>query len=52
VIPADHKWFTHVTVSAAIIQTLEEMDLQLPKMDKEHRKALDASRDALLKGKR
>ena len=49
VVPADHKWFTHVTVSAAIIQTLQEMDLQPPKVDKERRKALDAAREALLK---
>jgi PPK2 family polyphosphate:nucleotide phosphotransferase len=49
VIPADHKWFTHVTVSAAIIQTLQEIDLRLPRVDKERRKALDAARESLLK---
>ncbi|MGZ4859004.1 MAG: polyphosphate kinase 2 family protein [Candidatus Angelobacter sp.] len=47
VVPADHKWFTHITVSSAIIQTLEEMDLQLPKVDKVRRKQLEEARKAL-----
>src|ERR1700678_212109 len=33
VIPADNKWFTHLTVSAAIVETLEELSLAYPKMD-------------------
>jgi len=49
VVPADHKWFTHIAVSSAIIQTLEEMDLQFPKVDKERRKQLESARQALLK---
>ena len=49
VVPADHKWFTHIAVSSAIIQTLEEMDLQFPKVDKVRRKQLDNARQALLK---
>ncbi len=47
VVPADHKWFTHIAVSSAIIQTLEDMDLQFPKVDKERRKQLEAARQAL-----
>ena len=49
VVPADHKWFTHIAVSSAIIQTLEDMDLQLPKVDKARRKQLDAAKQMLLK---
>jgi len=49
VVPADHKWFTHIAVSSAIIQTLEEMDLQFPKVNKERRKQLESARQALLK---
>ena len=49
VVPADHKWLTHIAVSSAIIQTLEEMDLQFPKVDKVRRKQLDSARQALLK---
>jgi PPK2 family polyphosphate:nucleotide phosphotransferase len=49
VVPADHKWFTHIAVSSAIIQTLEEMDLQFPKVDKARRKQLENARQILLK---
>ena len=49
VVPADHKWFTHIAVSAAIIQTLKGLDLQFPKVDKERRKQLKAARQTLLK---
>jgi PPK2 family polyphosphate:nucleotide phosphotransferase len=49
VVPADHKWFTHIAVSSAIIQTLKGLDLQFPKVDKARRKQLEAARQALLK---
>ncbi|HEY2115800.1 MAG TPA: polyphosphate kinase 2 family protein [Candidatus Angelobacter sp.] len=52
VVPADHKWFTHIAVSSAIIQTLEEMDLQFPKVDKARRKQLESARQALLKSRK
>jgi PPK2 family polyphosphate:nucleotide phosphotransferase len=50
VVPADHKWFTHIAVSSAIIQTLDKLDLQTPKVDKGRRKQLEAARQELLKG--
>jgi PPK2 family polyphosphate:nucleotide phosphotransferase len=51
VIPADHKWFSHIAVSSAIIQTLEDLSLQNPTIDKTRRKQLDSGREALLKQK-
>ncbi len=51
VVPADHKWFTHIAVSSAIIQTLEELDLAFPKVSRERRKALEAARKGLEKGR-
>ncbi|MGC2696116.1 MAG: polyphosphate kinase 2 family protein, partial [Candidatus Angelobacter sp.] len=51
VVPADHKWFTHIAVSSAIIQTLKDLKLQFPKVDKERRKQLEAARAALLQEK-
>ncbi|HEY1526335.1 MAG TPA: polyphosphate kinase 2 family protein [Candidatus Angelobacter sp.] len=51
VIPADHKWFSHIAVSSAIIQTLEDLNLQTPTIDKTRRKQLDSAREALLKQK-
>ncbi len=51
VIPADNKWFTHLTVSAAIAQTLEELDLSYPKVDAAKLKELQAARQLLVKKK-
>src|ERR1700736_5216125 len=42
VIPADNKWFTHLAVSAAVVETLEELDLSFPKVDAAKRKELQA----------
>ncbi len=30
VVPADHKWFTRIVVAAAIVDTLEGLDLSYP----------------------
>ncbi len=49
VVPADNKWFTRLTVAAAVIQTLEDLDLRFPKVDKAKRKELEAAR-AILEG--
>jgi PPK2 family polyphosphate:nucleotide phosphotransferase len=47
VVPADHKWFTRLIVSAAIVDALDEMDLEFPKVDKAKRKELRAARTML-----
>ena len=49
VVPADNKWFTHLVVAAAIVQTLEELDLCYPKVDREKLKEIAAARRVLLK---
>jgi PPK2 family polyphosphate:nucleotide phosphotransferase len=49
VIPADHKWFAHLAVSAAIVETLDKLDLSYPKVSAAKRKELDAARKALEK---
>jgi len=49
VIPADNKWFTHLAVSAAIVETLEELNLTYPKVDATKRKELLAARQLLMK---
>jgi PPK2 family polyphosphate:nucleotide phosphotransferase len=49
VIPADNKWFTHLAVSAAIVETLEQLGLAYPKVDPAQRKELQAARQILLK---
>jgi PPK2 family polyphosphate:nucleotide phosphotransferase len=49
VVPADHKWFTHMAVSAAIIHALKDLKLEFPTVDKVRRKALEAAREVLEK---
>ncbi|HEY6251002.1 MAG TPA: polyphosphate kinase 2 family protein [Candidatus Angelobacter sp.] len=47
VVPADHKWFTRLVVSSAIIETLKELKLSYPKVDPARHKELEAARAAL-----
>lgn len=49
VVPADNKWFTHLAVSAAIVERLEELDLSYPKVDAAKLKAIKAARQVLTK---
>ena len=51
VIPADHKWFTRLAVSAAIIDTLESLDLHYPIVSDSTRKELAAARKKLMSQK-
>ena len=51
IVPADHKWFMHATVSSAIIETLNELKLSYPTVDRGRRKELEAARAALEKEK-
>lgn len=49
VVPADHKWFTRLVVSAVIVHTLESLKLSYPKVDAAKRKELEAAKKLLLK---
>jgi PPK2 family polyphosphate:nucleotide phosphotransferase len=51
VVPADHKWFMHAAVSSAIVETLQELKLSYPTVDRARRKELEAARAALEKKK-
>lgn len=51
VVPADHKWFMHLTVGAAVLDTLESLKLDFPKVSKTRQKELAAARSALEKSK-
>jgi PPK2 family polyphosphate:nucleotide phosphotransferase len=50
VVPADNKWFTHLVVAAAIVETLDDLKLCYPKVDAAKRKEIAAARK-LLSGK-
>ncbi len=47
VIPADNKWFTRLAVAAAIVDTLDGLNLSYPKVDAQKRKALQAAQRLL-----
>jgi PPK2 family polyphosphate:nucleotide phosphotransferase len=49
VVPADNKWFTHLVVAAAIVETLEELNLSYPKVDAAKLKKIAAARRTLSK---
>jgi PPK2 family polyphosphate:nucleotide phosphotransferase len=48
IVPADHKWFARVVISSTIVQALEKLDPQFPKVDKKASPEYDRVRKALL----
>jgi PPK2 family polyphosphate:nucleotide phosphotransferase len=49
VVPADHKWFTRLVVAGAIVQELQALDLDFPKVEGKALQELHKVRKALLK---
>lgn len=49
VVPADNKWFTHLVVAGAIIETLDSLDLHFPEVTEEQRAVLRQARQRLEK---
>jgi PPK2 family polyphosphate:nucleotide phosphotransferase len=47
VVPADHKWFTRLVVAGAIVQAMEGLKLDFPKVEGEALKELAKARKAL-----
>jgi PPK2 family polyphosphate:nucleotide phosphotransferase len=47
IIPADHKWFTHLTVSDIIVDTLKGLNLKYPSLAAEQRAQLAKAKEAL-----
>ncbi len=48
VVPADHKWFTRLVVSAAIVQALRRKDLSFPDVGAARKRELGTARRALM----
>lgn len=44
IVPADNKWFTRLVVIAAIVKTLENLDLRYPQLDKDQLKNLEKAK--------
>jgi PPK2 family polyphosphate:nucleotide phosphotransferase len=51
VVPADNKWFTRLLVAAAIVETVEKLDLAYPTISAEKKKELQAVRAELSREK-
>jgi len=49
--PADNKWYTRVVVSAAIVDTLDSLNLEFPSLDKAKKKELAQVRKLLVSDK-
>jgi hypothetical protein len=49
VVPADNKWFTRLVVAAAIVETIEGLDLAYPTIDAKKKQELLAVRAALVR---
>ena len=47
VVPADNKWFTRLVVAAAMVEALDRLDLQFPKVGGKMRKELQQAKKAL-----
>jgi PPK2 family polyphosphate:nucleotide phosphotransferase len=47
VVPADNKWFSRVVVAAAIVDTLDSLQLTYPEVNSRQRKELNAARKLL-----
>src|SRR5882672_2463367 len=51
VVPADNKWFTRIAVAAAVIETLDALNLRYPRVSEEKLKKLAAAKRVLIGGK-
>src|SRR5882762_2167989 len=49
VVPADNKWFTRIVVAAAVIETLDALNLHYPKSSEEKLKDLAAAKQMLIR---
>jgi polyphosphate kinase 2 (PPK2 family) len=44
IIPADHKWYTHLVVAEIITKRLKDLNLQYPSVSKEHQALLQEAK--------
>ena len=52
VVPADNKWFTRLVVAAAIVENVNALDLEFPKLDEDQLKALEEAKKSLVTDQR
>ena len=49
VVPADHKWYTRLVVAAAIVETLDALELRYPRLDAVRQRGVAKARRDLLR---
>jgi PPK2 family polyphosphate:nucleotide phosphotransferase len=47
VIPADHKWYMRLAVAELVVKTLDDLDLEFPRITKEQRAELEEAKSFL-----
>src|SRR5215216_4263635 len=47
VVPADNKWFTRLVVASAIVENMNALDLEYPRLDEDQLKALEEAKQSL-----
>jgi PPK2 family polyphosphate:nucleotide phosphotransferase len=47
VVPADNKWFTRLVVASAIVESMNALELDYPKLDADQLKALEEAKKSL-----
>jgi PPK2 family polyphosphate:nucleotide phosphotransferase len=52
VVPANHKWFARLAVATAMVDALERLDLEFPKVKGTAREKLETARKALVREER
>ena len=50
VVPADHKWFARMLIATVIVDVLERLHLDFPKLDRAGQRQIQCMRDALRAG--
>jgi len=51
IVPADNKWYSRLVVAAAVVETLDSLQLEFPKVDKAKKAELEQVRQLLVKEK-
>jgi PPK2 family polyphosphate:nucleotide phosphotransferase len=50
VVPADHKWFSHISTFAILLKTMQQLDPRYPELDSDNRADLATIRKQLIAG--
>ena len=49
IIPADHKWYSHVAIGSIIVETMKKMKIKIPTLSEKNKAALELAKQDLIK---